>query len=75
MATNAKLGEGWREIEEVGRRFGFRSQPEAFTDTHRPVRLYIADLGVRVVIFDGEVLRHLEIDPTRLYQGRGRQVE
>jgi hypothetical protein len=39
------------------------------------VRLYIADLDVRVVTFDGEVLRHLEIDPTRLYQGRGRQVE
>jgi transposase InsO family protein len=40
-----------------------------------PVRLYIADLDVRVVTFEGELLRHLEIDPSRLYQGRDREVE
>jgi integrase-like protein len=40
-----------------------------------PVRLYIADLDVRVVTFDGELLRHLEIDPARLYQGRDREVD
>ena len=39
------------------------------------IRLYIADLDVRVVTFDGELLRHLEIDPTRLYQGRDREIE
>jgi transposase InsO family protein len=39
------------------------------------IRLYIADLDVRVVTFDGEILRHLEIDPSRLYQGRDREVE
>jgi transposase InsO family protein len=39
------------------------------------IRLYIADLDVRVVTFDGELLRHLEIDPTRLYQGRDRELE
>lgn len=40
-----------------------------------PIRLYVADLDVRVVTFEGEVLRHLEIDPTRRYQGRDREVE
>lgn len=38
------------------------------------VRLYIADLDVRVVTLDGELLRHLEIDPTRRYQGRNREI-
>jgi hypothetical protein len=41
----------------------------------RAVRLYIADLDVRVVTFDGELLRHLEIDPNRLYQGLDREVD
>jgi hypothetical protein len=40
-----------------------------------PIRLYIADLDVRVVSFAGELLRHLEIDPSRLYQVRDREVE
>lgn len=40
-----------------------------------PVRLYVADLDVRIVTLDGEVLRHLEIDPNRLYQGRDREVD
>jgi hypothetical protein len=35
--------------------------------------LYIAGLDVRVVTFEGELLRHLEIDPDRLYQGRDRR--
>ena len=39
------------------------------------IRLYIADLDVRVVTFEGELLRHLEIDPARLYQGRDQEVE
>jgi hypothetical protein len=40
-----------------------------------PIRLYVADLDVRIVTFDGEILRHLSIDPTRRYQGRDREVE
>jgi hypothetical protein len=32
-------------------------------------------LEVRVVTFAGELLRHLEIDPSRLYQGLDREVE
>ena len=40
-----------------------------------PVRLYIADLDVRVVTIDGELLRHLEIDPSQRYQGLGREVD
>jgi Integrase core domain len=39
------------------------------------IRLYVADLDVRVVTFEGELLRHLEIDPSRLYQGRDREIE
>ncbi len=39
------------------------------------IRVYIADLDVRVVTFEGELLRHLEIDPSRLYQGRDREVD
>ena len=38
------------------------------------VRLYIADLDVRIVTLDGELLRHLEIDPTRPYHGRDREI-
>jgi transposase InsO family protein len=40
-----------------------------------PIRLYVADRDVRVVTFEGELLRHLEVDPTRRYQGRDRDVE
>lgn len=39
-----------------------------------PVRLYVADLDVRVVTFEGELLRHLTLDPTKRYQGFGREV-
>lgn len=41
----------------------------AYTGTK--VRLYIADLNIRVVTFDGELLRQLTLDPTRTYQPRG----
>jgi transposase InsO family protein len=40
-----------------------------------PIRLYVADLDVKVVTFDGELLRHLTIDPSRRYQGIDREVE
>jgi transposase InsO family protein len=33
-----------------------------------PMRLYIAGLDIRVVTLDGELIRQLELDPTRLYQ-------
>ncbi len=32
------------------------------------MRLYIAGLNIRVVTLDGELIRQLELDPTRLYQ-------
>lgn len=35
----------------------------------------MADLDVRVVSFEGELLRYLDIDPTRLYQVWDREVE
>jgi transposase InsO family protein len=35
------------------------------------VRLYIVDLDIRIVTFDGELLRHLTLDPTRVYQAVG----
>ena len=38
------------------------------------IRLYVADLDVRIVTFDGEILRHLELDPSRDYQGRDREL-
>lgn len=34
------------------------------------VRLYIADLDIRVVTLDGKLLRQLTLDPTRIYQAR-----
>jgi transposase InsO family protein len=40
-----------------------------------PIRLYVADLDVKIVTFDGELLRHLTIDPSRRYQGQDREVE
>ncbi len=36
------------------------------------VTLLVKDLDVRVVSEDGELLRHLTLDPTKDYQGRGR---
>jgi hypothetical protein len=35
------------------------------------IRLYVADLDVRVVTFDGKVLRQLTLDTTRTYQPSG----
>lgn len=36
------------------------------------VRLLVDDLDVRVITEEGELLRHLTIDPSRSYQARGR---
>ena len=35
------------------------------------IRLYVADLDVRVVTFDGKLLRQLTLDTTRRYQPSG----
>jgi Integrase core domain len=35
---------------------------------HQPVTMLIADRDIRVINNDGELLRHLELDPTRDYQ-------
>jgi transposase InsO family protein len=32
------------------------------------IHLYVADLDVRIVTLDGELIRHFTIDPTRVYQ-------
>ena len=39
------------------------------------IRLYVADLDVKIVSFEGELLRHLVIDPSRRYQGLDREIE
>ena len=39
--------------------------------TGTKVRLYIADLDIRIVTIDGKLLRQLTLDPTRTYQPRG----
>ena len=36
------------------------------------VLLLVNDLDVRVITEDGELLRHLTLDPTKDYQGHGR---
>jgi hypothetical protein len=36
-----------------------------------PIRLYVADLDVRIVTFDGKLLRQLTLDTTRIYQPSG----
>ena len=36
-----------------------------------PVRLYVADLDIRIVTLDGTLLRHLILDTTRAYQPTG----
>ncbi len=38
---------------------------------HRKVTLLVAGPQVRIVTTDGELLRHLELDPDRLYYGTG----
>jgi transposase InsO family protein len=35
---------------------------------HTPVRLYVADGDIRIHTLDGQLLRQLTLDPTRLYQ-------
>ncbi len=35
------------------------------------IRLYIADLDIRIVTFDGKLLRQLTLDTTRTYQPNG----
>jgi hypothetical protein len=35
------------------------------------IRLYVADLDVRIVTFEGQLLRHFTLDPTRRYQPSG----
>jgi hypothetical protein len=36
-----------------------------------PIRLYVADLDVRIVTLNGTLLRHLTLDTTRTYQPSG----
>jgi hypothetical protein len=36
-----------------------------------PIRLYIADLDIRIVTLDGTLLRHLTLDTPRTYQPSG----
>ena len=36
------------------------------------VLLLVNDLDVRVITEDGELLRHLTLDPTKVYQATGR---
>jgi hypothetical protein len=36
-----------------------------------PVRLYVADLDIRIVTLDGTLLRHLILDTTKAYQPTG----
>jgi transposase InsO family protein len=35
-----------------------------------PIRLYVADLDIRIVTEDGKLLRELTLDPSRIYQPR-----
>jgi len=39
---------------------------------HTPVIMLVADLDVRILTEEGEVLRHLTLDPTKNYQAIGR---
>lgn len=39
-----------------------------------PIALYVAGLDVRVVTNGGELLRHLEIDPRKNYQGWEQEI-
>lgn len=41
---------------------------------HKRVIILVADLDIRVVAEDGEVLRHFTLDPTRDYQARSRST-
>jgi hypothetical protein len=37
-----------------------------------PIKLYVADLDIRVLTEDGKLLRELTLDTTRIYQPRGK---
>ena len=39
-----------------------------------PIRLYVADLDIRIVTLDGTLLRHLTLDTSRTYQPSGGTV-
>lgn len=39
---------------------------------HTPVRLYVADKDVRIHTLEGQLIRQLTLDPTRLYQPIGK---
>jgi hypothetical protein len=41
---------------------------------HKRVIILMADLDVRVISDEGELLRHFTLDPTRDYQARGRST-
>jgi hypothetical protein len=41
---------------------------------HQRVIILMADLDVRVISDEGELLRHFTLDPTRDYQARGRST-
>jgi hypothetical protein len=36
-----------------------------------PIRLYLADLDIRIVTLDSTLLRHLTLDTSRTYQPSG----
>ncbi|MHB1340489.1 MAG: integrase core domain-containing protein [Coriobacteriia bacterium] len=38
---------------------------------HKPVIMLVADLDVRILTEEGEMLRHLTLDPTKIYQSIG----
>lgn len=42
---------------------------------HTPVIMLVADLDVRILTEEGEVLRHLTLDPTKNYQAIGRPYD
>ncbi len=39
---------------------------------HTPVIMLVADLDLRILMEEGEMLRHLTLDPTKNYQAIGR---
>jgi hypothetical protein len=39
------------------------------------IKVYVAHLNVGIITSGGELLRHLEIDPTRRYQGLDREIQ
>jgi hypothetical protein len=51
----------------------FQPGPTSRRRRHKgtPIRLYVADLDVRIVTLDGTLLRHLTLDTSRSYQPSG----